>query len=303
MTERVLIADRSGGLRRSLRAPLEAEGFAVSEARDARDAIDRLHARRHDALIVDVELPGGGLALLDAVKTDPDLSGTPVVLMSEDLADGSVLDGLERGAIDCLRKPVDPVEAIVRTKAALRLSHLMRSLREGDERLTELAATDDLTGLLTRRFLESHLRGLVAAAARHGRPLSVAMIDVDRFKAVNDKHGHPVGDVVLKTVVERIQSRLRQEDLLGRWGGEEFLLVLPEVDLDGALTATEALREIIEETEVSVDGERIPVTVSAGVACRERGDTPDDIIDRGDAALYAAKEAGRNQVHGDRVTR
>ena len=303
MTERVLIADRSDALRRSLRLPLEEQDFVVSEARDARDAIDRLHVRPYQLVLVDVELPGGGLALLDAIKTDPELSSTQVVLMSDDLADGTVVEGIDRGAIDCLRKPVEPIEAVVRAKAALRLSHLTRRMREGDERLTELAATDDLTGLLTRRFLESHLRGLTAAAARHGRPLSVAMLDIDNFKDINDAHGHPVGDFVLRTVVERLQSRLRQEDLLGRWGGEEFLLVFPDVDLEGALTATEGVREAVEETEVSVDGERIPVTISGGVAVWGGGDSPGDLIDRADAALYDAKEAGRNQVHGGHVRR
>jgi two-component system cell cycle response regulator len=303
LRERVLIADRSEALRRGLRAPLEAQGFAVSEARDSRSAYERLRARPHDVAFVDVELTGGGLELLDAVKTDPDLAGIPVVLMSTDLADGSVLDGLERGAIDCLRKPVEPIEAVVRAKAALRISHLTRHLREGDERLTELAATDDLTGLLARRFLESHLRGLVAAAGRHGRPLSLAMIDVDRFKSANDDHGHAVGDFVLRTVVERMQSRLRQEDLLGRWGGDEFLLILPDVEFEGALTAAEGLRETVEETEVSVDGERIPVTVSIGVASWARGDTPEELTERADGALYEAKAAGRNSVHGEGVRR
>lgn len=303
MTERVLIADRSEALRRSLRLPLEEQDFIVSEARDARDALDRMHAREYHLVIADVELPGGGLELLDAIKTDPELSSTQVVLMSDDLADGTVLDGLERGATDCLRKPIEPIEAIVRAKAALRLSHLTRRMREGDDRLTELAATDDLTGLLTRRFLESHLRGLTAAAARHGRPLAIAMLDIDHFKDINDAHGHPVGDFVLRSVVERMQSRLRQEDLLGRWGGEEFLLVFPDVDLEGALTATEGVREAVEETEVSVDGEHIPVTISGGVAAWTGGDSPDDLVDRADAALYDAKEAGRNQVHGDHVRR
>lgn len=303
MTERVLIADRSEGLRRSLRMPLEAEGFVVSEARDAREALERLHARPHDIAIVDVELPGGGLALLDAIKTEPDLASTPVVLMSDDLGDGVVLEGLDRGASDYLRKPVEPIEAVVRAKAALRIAHLTRRLREGDKRLTELAATDDLTGLLTRRFLESHLRGLVAAATRHGKPLSAVMIDIDHFKDVNDKHGHAVGDFVLRTVVERMESRLRTEDLLGRWGGEEFMLVVPDVDLEGALAAAEGVREAIEKTEISVDGEHIPVTISAGVATWARGDSQEALLDRADAALYDAKAAGRNQVHGDRVAR
>jgi two-component system cell cycle response regulator len=300
--ERILIADSSDDVRRTLRAPLEAEGFAVTEAGTAEDALARLHDDAHNVALVDIELPGSAFTLLDEMKTDPDLARVAVVLLSEDLGEGAVLSALDRGAADCLRKPVEPIEAIVRARAAMRTVALQDRLREGNERLTELAATDDLTGLLARRFLESHLRGLVAAAARHGRPLSVVMIDVDNFKEINDVHGHPVGDYVLRTVVDRMQSRLRQEDLLGRWGGDELILVLPDVGLDGALTAAEGLRETIAETEISVDGRRASVTVSAGAAAWN-DDSPLELVERADAALYAAKAAGRNRVRGDGVGR
>lgn len=302
MTERILIADTSDDVRRTLRAPLEAEGYTISEADDARDALTRLRARPHAVALVDIELPGGALALLDALKTDPDLASTSVVVLSDDLADGAVVEGLARGATDCLRKPVEPIEAVVRTRAALRLAELRRTWREGNERLTELAATDDLTGLLARRFLEAHLRGLVAAARRHSRPLSVVMLDVDNFKDINDMHGHAVGDVVLRTVVERMQSRLREEDLLGRWGGDEMIVVLPDVDLDGALVAAEGLRRAIAETEVSIDGQRIPVTISAGAAAWN-DDSGAELVERADMALYDSKAAGRNCVRGAGLAR
>lgn len=300
--ERILIADTSQDSRRTLRVPLEAEGFVVDEARDHREALDLLHRAPHHVALVDINLPGGGLELLDALKTDPDLAATSVIVLSQDLADGSTMDALERGATDCLRKPAEPIEAVVRTRAALRVWDLQQKLREGNERLTELAATDDLTGLLARRFLESHLRGLTAAAERHGRPLSVVMIDLDNFKEINDTHGHPVGDVVLRAAVNRLRSRLRQEDLLGRWGGDELILVLPDVGLRGALTAAEALRRAIAETEVTVDGQRIPITVSAGAAAWS-GETADELIERADAALYEAKAAGRNRVEASEAAR
>ena len=295
MTERILIADTSEDVRRTLRAPLEAEGFVVSESESANCALARLRARPHRVALVDLELPGGAFDLLEALKTDPDMAGVSVVLLSDDLAEGSVLKGLACGASDCLRKPVEPIEAIVRTRAALQLADLRHKLREGNERLTELAATDDLTGLLARRFLESHLRGLVAAAARHGRPLSVVMLDGDNFKDINDLHGHSVGDFVLRTVVDRMRSRLREEDLLGRWGGDELILVLPDVNLDGALVAADALREAIADTEVSIDGQRIPVTISAGAATWDH-ESGLELVDRADGALYDAKAAGRNCV-------
>ena len=302
MAERILIADASRDACRALRGPLEADGFTVDEAHDAQEALTLLDAAPHHVALVDTDLPGGALELLDVLKTDPDLTGTSVVLTSGDLAAAPVLEGIERGAIDCLQKPADPVEVVTRTRAALRIWQLQHSLRHGNRRLTELAATDDLTGLLSRRFLEAHLRGLVAAAARHGRPLSVAMIDLDRFKPINDTHGHAVGDEVIRTSVDRMRSRLRAEDLLGRWGGDELMLVLPDVDLEGAVTAAEALRAAVAETEISVDGQRIPISISVGVAAWH-GDSAKALIDRADAVLYEAKAAGRNRVHGDRAAR
>ena len=302
MTERILIADSSDDVRRTLRTPLEAEGYSVDEARDLRAALELLRARPHHVALVDIELPGGGFELLDALKTDPELAGTAVVLLSDDLAEEAVLDGLERGATDCLRKPVEPIEAVVRTRAAVRIWELQQKIREGNERLTELAATDDLTGLLARRFLEAHLRGLVAAAQRHGRPLSVVMLDVDNFKQINDTHGHAVGDIVLTTVVNQMRSRLRKEDLLGRWGGDELILVLPDIDAPGAVAAAEALRAAIAGTGVSVDGQRIPVTVSAGAATWA-GESAPALVERADTALYEAKAAGRNRVEADALAR
>lgn len=302
MADHVLIAEHSTHSRAALSAPLAADGFAVSEATDADEALQVLRARHPDVVLLSVHLPGDGLEFIDAVKTDPDLASTAVVLMTDEVAADAVFEAIDRGAFDCLRKPVDPAEAVLRVRAALRMAETQRQAREGHERLAALAATDDLTGLLSRRFLESHLRGLLAASARHERPLAVAMLDLDGFKDVNDTHGHAVGDELLQTVVERMRSRLRQEDLLGRWGGDEFLLVLPDVDLGGAVTAADGVRQTIEETEMSVDGERLPITLSAGVAAWS-GESPGDLLELADAALYAAKEAGRNRVCADAVAR
>lgn len=304
MKERILIADGSGEVRAALRAALEADGFAVSDAPDVGQALELLHGEEHHVAVVDPALSGGGAAqLLDTLKTDPDLSGTVVVLLRRDRADAEVLEGIGRGAIDVLQKPVDPVEAVTRARAAVRVWELQREVREGNERLTELAATDDLTGLLARRFIESHLRGLVAAASRHGRPLSIVMIDVDNFKAINDSYGHPVGDFVLRTVVKRMLSRLREEDLLGRWGGDELMLVLPDVDLEGALTAADGLRAAVSGTHVKVDGEPVPITISAGAAGWTAAEDAPGLIERADAALYEAKAAGRDRVHAAPLVR
>ena len=298
--ERILIADSSDAVSRALRGALEADGLVVATAATAEDALTQLRAAPHAVALMAVDLPGGAFDLLDAIKTDPDLAGTVVVLLSDEMADSAVRDGLDRGASDCLRKPVDPTEAWVRTRAALRVASLQRQLREGNERLTELAATDDLTGLLTRRFLESHLRGLVAGATRHGRALSLVVLDVDNFKAINDTQGHAVGDRVLRAVVERVRARIRADDLLGRWGGDELILVLPDVGFDGAMTVADALRKRIETPAISVGAQPVAVTLSLGAAEWRQGESATELVERADLAMYEAKTAGRNRVHGAR---
>ena len=279
-----------------MREPLESDGFPVSEAHDVRSALEQLRAEPHQAAFVDISLPGGVLALIDELMVDLDLALVSVVLLSDDVAHPDLLEGLRRGATDCMRRPIEPIEVAVRATAAVRTSELQRFAREGNERLTMLAATDHLTGLLSRRFLESHLRGLVSAATRHGRALSLVMLDLDNFKEINDTHGHPVGDVVLRTVVGRMRSRLRQEDVLGRWGGDELALVLVETELAGAVTVAEALRTVIGETTVSVGGEPLQVTLSAG-AVEWHGEDAHELIERADVALYEAKAVGGNRVH------
>ncbi len=294
--ERILIADKSDDVRRTLRIQLAAEGLELSEATDLREALEQLHARPHDVALVAMDLPGGAFAVLDAVKTDPDLARTSVVMLSEDTGDGAVLTALERGAYDCLRRPVDPIEAVVRTRAALRIAALQHRLREGHGHLAHLASTDDLTGILARRYIEAQLRGLVSAAGRHGRPLSVVMLDVDNFKQINDSHGHSVGDLVLRPVADTIRGRTRGEDLLGRWGGDELILVLPDADIEGAVSVAEALRAEIASARISTPAPS-GVTVSAGAAAWKPGESATARVVRADLAMSDAKAAGRNHVH------
>ena len=292
----ILIADKSDEVRRTLRIRLAAEGFEASAATDVREALEQLHARPHDVAFVAMDLPGGAFAVLDAVKTDPDLARTSVVMMTEDTAEDAVLTALERGAFDCLRRPIDPVEAVVRTRAALRIAALQQGLREEHGHLAQLASTDDLTGILARRYVEAHLRGLVSAAGRHGRPLSVVMLDIDNFKRINDSHGHSVGDLVLRTVADTIRARTRAEDLLGRWGGDELIVVLPDTGIEGAMAVAEALRAEIASTEISAPAPGA-VTISAGAAAWKPGESATALVERADLAMYDAKAAGRNHVH------
>jgi diguanylate cyclase (GGDEF)-like protein len=173
---------------------------------------------------------------------------------------------------------------------------LQEELVEQSRRLETLIFEDPLTGLANRRFILTQLGSLVSGARRHGRPLSIAIIDIDHFKSVNDEHGHHVGDQVLVAVTGALRNHMRAEDQLGRLGGEEFLTVLPDTDHDAAMAAAERMREEVAATSFVHDGTELAVTVSLGVATWEAEEPPELLLRRADEALYAAKGGGRDQV-------
>jgi diguanylate cyclase (GGDEF)-like protein len=182
------------------------------------------------------------------------------------------------------------------TLLALALGARMRVQEQARERAEELARTDPLTSLLNRRAFRDLAGSAHAAAARRSRPLSVLLLDLDHFKAINDTRGHAAGDAALRTVGALLRSTARASDLCARWGGEEFLLLLPDTDLDDARALAERLRQAVSETVVMHDGEPIALTASLGVAQRQPEQSLDALIAAADGALYAAKQAGRNRV-------
>lgn len=170
-----------------------------------------------------------------------------------------------------------------------------RKLRDANGDLAHLARVDALTGIDNRRQAQASLEAAIATARRHKRPLSVLMIDVDRFKAINDNHGHDVGDGVLRLVADHVRGSLRADDLVGRWGGEEFLALLPSTDHNGAAVVAERVRDAVSSAAVVVGGRLVPVSVSIGAATL-RLDQADALVAEADAAMYAAKAAGRDRV-------
>jgi len=165
-----------------------------------------------------------------------------------------------------------------------------------NKELERLAIRDELTGLCNRRKLDASFASEVSRAERYGRPLSVIMFDIDRFKTVNDTYGHPVGDIVLSETGERLRNALRSNDIPGRWGGEEFLIICPETDPGAAAQLAERLRHDYEAHAFPVAGR---LTASFGVAAHHKGQLANDILLRADKALYRAKNAGRNRVEQD----
>jgi diguanylate cyclase (GGDEF)-like protein len=295
--ERILVVEDSRLTRTLIRAQLEDQGYAVLEAADGVEALDAARRDRPHVILLDVELPRlDGYGVLDAIRADPELRDTPVVFITGRTGAEDVAAGLRRGAHDYLRKPFEQSELLARVHVALRTRALQVELRDHNAQLERLARTDPLTNLANRRHLLEEGRRQLGRAERHGVQLCVLLADVDHFKAVNDRFGHECGDVVLVEVARRMTSRLRRDDVLGRWGGEEFLVFAPHTDARGATVLAEDVREMVRRTPVAVAHGSPEVTVSIGVAVREAADDLDALIARADRALYEAKAAGRDAV-------
>ncbi|MEP2186411.1 diguanylate cyclase, partial [Roseibium sp.] len=193
-------------------------------------------------------------------------------------------------------------ELAARSRTQIRRRRFQDKLRESYERSLSMALIDSLTGLYNRRYLETYLKGLMDNAVERRKPLALLMLDIDHFKAVNDTHGHLVGDKVLKSVAEALINSLRSVDMIARIGGEEFVVVMPDTSEEFAEAVAERLRHRVSETNVYCDGVEEPVTVniSIGLTMRTGDDkTVEDLMQRADKALYGAKNAGRNRVVSD----
>jgi diguanylate cyclase (GGDEF)-like protein len=303
-----LVIDDSESARARLRVVLaEASLFdSVIEAGDGIAGLRAILSAPFDVVLCDLEMPGlDGEKLLRAHRERHRADDVPFFFLTAERDPDRLARLLRAGAADTITKPFHPAELVARVETHLRLRRLRAELREKNAILERLSITDALTGLRNRRFLEEVLRVEVLRAMRYRTPLAVLMIDVDHFKRVNDAHGHPVGDDVLRQTGHTLAGVMRGTDVAGRWGGEEFLAVLLHEDLDGAGILAERLRTRVEALACrGANGRGFSVTVSVGVAAFEHGETAESLVQRADAALYEAKGAGRNRVaHAAQVLR
>ncbi|WP_404384232.1 diguanylate cyclase [Caenispirillum salinarum] len=262
------------------------------EARVVESGAQALEACRDqapDLVVTDYVMPGmDGVELVRALREARPGDFIPVLMVTADDQKQVLYQAFEAGATDFLRKPLDEVElrARVRNMLALRRQHLD---------LERLATTDTLTGALNRRAFMARLETETQRAGRHGHDFAVLMLDIDHFKRINDTRGHAAGDQALVAFADTLRGHLRDTDSLGRLGGEEFAVLLPETGADGAATLAERLRAAVAAARVTTDAATFGFTTSAGLASFA-GDTPESLLRRADGALYRAKEGGRDRV-------
>ncbi|MBI3506949.1 MAG: PleD family two-component system response regulator [Proteobacteria bacterium] len=297
---RLLVVDELPNLTRMLAENLKAENAAVDLTADPADALQRANQSAYDTIVINTLMrKADALRLCAELRSGERTRQTPLMTLLEDGDDARLARVLDIGVNDYLLTPVEPNELIARVRTQIRRRRYMEALRHNYERNMALALTDSLTSLHNRRYMEAHLGNLAQRATHSDRTMALLMIDIDRFKQVNDTYGHPIGDQVLRTVAERLQHNVRPFDTVARWGGEEFMVVMPEADEKVGRVVGERLRAKVEQVPITVThpAGSLSITISIGVAAsKPHGFNPQELIQTADAALYRAKEAGRNRV-------
>jgi diguanylate cyclase (GGDEF)-like protein len=292
----ILIADDSIVVRAVVRGSLEDEGYRVIEAVDGLAALEYCRLDPPDVLLLDVEMPQfDGYQVLSALKGDVELKDIPVVFLTSRSRTADVVAGLRGGAHDYLKKPFENIELIARVGSAVHVKKLQDQLRQRNADLDRMSRTDALTGLYNRRHLDEELLHQQSNANRHNDPLCVVLLDIDHFKRVNDNYGHSAGDLVLRGFADRLRAELRAGDIAGRWGGEEFLIIMPRTDSDGGLEVAERLRSTTAAKPIAAGEVDIEVSVSGGCAS-STGDSAEALLHLADTCLYRAKASGRNKI-------
>ena len=299
---RILVVDDRPASYERIAATLAAEHGVEVEA-DPGEALFRAAEGNYDLVIISLELGSfDALRLCSQVRSLDRTRSVPILAVTEPDNSARMLRGLEIGVNDYLMRPIDKNELLARARSQVRKRRYTERLRDNVQISIEMAITDALTGLFNRRYMENHLATLTEQAAARGKPLSVMVLDIDYFKAINDTHGHDAGDDVLRDFALRIKRSIRGIDLACRCGGEEFVVVMPETDMAVAAMVAERLRRRIaaEPFAISQGTRSIPVTLSIGIASlRGHDDNAASLVKRADQALYRAKRDGRNRVVPD----
>jgi len=287
----VLVIDDSPDVHRLLKARLRNEELDILGANSGAEGLGAAGEKAPSIILLDLNMPGmDGFEVLRKLKEDKKFANTPVIILSGLQSSQDKVTAFDLGAVDYITKPFDLTELRVRMRSALRVQQLVQMLEQR-------AQIDGLTGLGNRAFFDRRWSEEVSRATRHSHPLSVTIIDIDHFKSVNDTFGHPAGDAVIQGLARLLRRECRTSDVACRYGGEEFVLIMPDTAPQDAMTVCERIRKALEETSWARHPDR-RITASFGlVGTAGTGAlTADAWLEAADKNLYASKKGGRNRV-------
>lgn len=295
----VLIVDDSPTIRMSLTRFIQDE-FVPIEAANGQEALEHIMGdERIEVVITDLSMPeldGYGLVTKLRESVIPRVQNMPVIVVTAADDTDAREKAFQAGANDFVAKTSDRVELLARLRAHRKLAHTIRMLEISQQELREQANTDTLTGLANRRFFSQIANKELSLMRRQKEYFAVLMMDIDHFKTVNDTYGHPAGDFVLVKVASCLSQTIREEDMVARIGGEEFVVGSPYTNRLAAIVLAERLRKAIDQLEIEYEGNQIPVTISIGIALMPQdGETVEEVLAAADERLYTAKQNGRNR--------
>ena len=295
-TRRILVIDQDEHSLGVLLEPLKWEGYDTKSETSLKSGLRMAHTWQPHIVIIDTLINDESLKALEIFKRK--LPHASILLISDDSSTESIIAALDSGADDYIIKPFVPLELLARIRTQLRIRDLSQQLVFVNERLKELVDTDDLTGLFNMRSLYQKLEFEIERGKRFQRGICVIMMDMDCFKSVNDGHDHLFGSYVISQIGKIVKQSTRNIDIPARYGGDEFLMVLTEVNYEGAHLFCERLRKTIEKTTFKNGTDTIKLTASIGFAITKPGESVSarEIVRRADNALYHAKRTGRNRV-------
>ncbi|WP_187971920.1 PleD family two-component system response regulator [Aquibium microcysteis] len=296
---RILLVDGKAGSAEAIRAKF-GDAAQVDVSLDPQDGLFRAAEGAYDTIVVTTGFDAfDPLRLCSQLRSLDRTRFLPIILVVEQGEDQRIARALELGVNDYIVRPLDGQELIARMRTQVKRKRYNDHLRASVTETIELAVTDGLTGLHNRRYLDSHLDALVSRAKSRRMPLSLMITDLDRFKSINDTWGHDGGDAVLHEFATRLRRSVRGADLACRFGGEEFVIVMPDTDGRTAEKIAERLRQEVASVPFDVGGQAVTVTISVGVAqMLHIHDDAAALLKRADRALYEAKNGGRNRVVG-----
>ncbi|MEL4894347.1 GGDEF domain-containing response regulator [Crocosphaera sp. Alani8] len=302
---------------------LDTVGYRTTFALSGKQAIERLKGTKPDLILLDLMMPEiNGIEVCKRLQQDENTAKIPIIFLTAATETNYLLNAFEAGAVDYITKPFRTPELLARVKIHLDLKRTKDELEKAYDEMKRIAATDELTGIPNRRSIFNFGRQEFELSKRYNSPFSLLMIDIDKFKTINDSYGHDIGDEALKMMVKTTLNSIRKVDYigrlealeetpekkghLGRLGGEEFVVILPHTNLKGAYKAAERICKAMTAESLQVENKPVNITVSIGVATYDQKDEKmDDLLKRADLALFAAKRNGRNRVvimHNDKLT-